>query len=98
MLICRKAPVAAAADTAIGRPDRRLTMWMAIARPLVVLLGVAALGAAAGVSSVISLNPAGGDALMYWVLIMMAWQGVIGVGLIIYGAWLPLRRWMRGER
>jgi hypothetical protein len=68
-------------------------MWMMVWRPLVVLFGLVQT-AIALITGVISLNPPASDALMISVFAMMAAQGVIGIGLIVYGVWRPFRRWL----
>jgi len=69
-------------------------MWMVLWRPSVVLIGL--VGAAiALITSVISLNPPVSNLLMFAVLAMMAFQGVIAVGLVVYGVWRPFWRWLQ---
>jgi len=70
---------------------------MLISRLLIVLIGFGGASVAAIVSSVVSLNPPASNALMVFVLLTMAFQGVIGISLIAYGIWRPLRDWMEAS-
>lgn len=68
-----------------------------ISRLLIILIGFGGAGAAAAVTSVISLNPPASNTLMVFVLLMMAFQGVVAIGLIAYGIWRPLHDWMEAN-
>jgi len=70
---------------------------MLMSRLLIVLIGLGGAGAAAAVTSVISLNPPASNALMVFVLLTMAFQGVVGISLIAYGIWRPLLDWMEAS-
>jgi hypothetical protein len=77
------------------RPMWRVPMmWMMVWRPLVVLFGLVQTVIAL-ITMVISLNPPASDALMTSVFVMMAAQGAVGVGLIVYGLLRPFRRWLQ---
>jgi hypothetical protein len=72
-------------------------MWMmTVWRPLVVLFGVGGLGSAATVTSVIWADQPARNAIMLWVFLVMAFQAAISAGLILFGLWAPLRRWLGG--
>ena len=73
-------------------------MWIVVWRPLVVLFGVGGMGAAAMVTSAISLDAPASNTLMIWVFFVMAFQATISVGLIVYGAWGPIKRWLGGAQ
>jgi hypothetical protein len=67
-------------------------MWISMGGPA---LALALGGATALAGSVVSLNPAASNALMDWVLAVMAFQAVVSIALIIAGVWGPIRRWLR---
>jgi peptidoglycan/LPS O-acetylase OafA/YrhL len=69
-------------------------MWMTILRPLVILVGVISLAAAAVMAQIIPKQNSAADALMIWVFLLIGLELLIGVGAILYGVWHPLRRWI----
>ena len=68
-------------------------MWMMVLRPLVFAFGVLSTGSAAIVAMVEPSNPYS-DTLMYFVFVMMAAQGVVGIGCIVAAIWGPMSRWL----
>ncbi len=67
-------------------------MWILIWRPLVLMLGFGGVGAAALATAVIN-DSLYARVVMGWVLLVTAFQAVVSIGLIVYGAWPPIHRW-----
>jgi len=67
-------------------------MWIFIWRPLLVLLGAGGLAAATLVAALVRDNPYA-NIVMGWVLLVLAFQAAVSIGLIIYGVWRPIHRW-----
>jgi formate hydrogenlyase subunit 3/multisubunit Na+/H+ antiporter MnhD subunit len=69
-------------------------MWMTILRPVVILIGVVSLAAAAVMAQIIPRQNGAANVLMLLVFLLIAAELVIGVGAIVLGVWRPLRHWL----
>jgi len=66
-------------------------MWSMMWRPLAMVGAGAPAALAVGLANVRD-NPFA-TLVMSWVLLVLAFEAVVGVGLIIYGVWRPVHRW-----
>ena len=69
-------------------------MWMTILRPLVIVIGVISLAAAAVMAQLIPKQNGAADILMILVFLLIAAELVIGVGAVVIGLWRPVRHWI----
>ena len=69
-------------------------MWMTILRPVVVLIGVISLAAAAVMAQILPRQNGPADVLMLLVFLLIAAELVIGVGALVIGLWHPIRHWL----
>jgi hypothetical protein len=69
-------------------------MWMTVLRPVVILIGVVSLTAAAVMAAVLPRQNSATNVLMVLVLLLIALELVIGVGAVVIGVWRPLRHWL----
>ncbi len=69
-------------------------MWMTILRPVLVLIGVISLAAAAVMAQIIPRQNGASDVLMLLVFLLIAAELVIGVGAVVIGLWRPVRHWI----
>lgn len=69
-------------------------MWMTILRPVVILIGIVSLTAAAVMAAIIPRQNGATDVLMILVFILIALELVIGVAALVLGVWRPLRHWL----
>jgi hypothetical protein len=69
-------------------------MWMTIFRPVVVLIGVVSVAAAAVMAQLIPKQNGAADLLMILVFLLIGLELVIGVAAILYGVWHPIRHWL----
>jgi formate hydrogenlyase subunit 3/multisubunit Na+/H+ antiporter MnhD subunit len=69
-------------------------MWMTILRPLVIVIGVISLAAAAVMAQLIPKQNGAADILMILVFLLIGLELLIGVGAILYGVWHPIRHWL----
>ena len=69
-------------------------MWMTILRPVVILIGLVSLAAAAVMAQIIPRQNGPADVLMLLVFLLIAAELVIGVGAVVIGLWRPVRHWI----
>ena len=69
-------------------------MWMTILRPVVILIGVISLAAAAVMAQILPRQNGPADVLMLLVFLLIAAELVIGVGAVVIGLWRPVRHWI----
>ena len=69
-------------------------MWMTILRPVLILIGLVSLAAAAVMAQIIPRQNGATDVLMILVFLLIAAELVIGVGAVVIGIWRPLRHWL----
>lgn len=69
-------------------------LWMTILRPVVILIGVVSLTAAAVMATIIPRQNSATDIVMILVLLLIVAELVIGVGALVFGLWRPLRHWL----
>ena len=69
-------------------------MWMTILRPVVVIIGVISLTAAAVMAQILPRQNGPANVLMLLVFLLIAAELVIGVGALVLGLWRPLRHWL----
>ena len=69
-------------------------MWMTILRPVVILIGVVSLAAAAVMAQILPRQNGAANVLMVLVFLLIAAQLVIGVGAIVFGVWRPVKHWL----
>lgn len=69
-------------------------LWMTILRPVVILIGVVSLAAAAVMAQILPRQNSATNVLMILVFLLIALQLVIGVGAIVIGIWRPVRHWL----
>jgi formate hydrogenlyase subunit 3/multisubunit Na+/H+ antiporter MnhD subunit len=69
-------------------------MWMTILRPVVILIGVVSLAAAAVMAQILPRQNGAANVLMLLVFLLIALELVIGVGAIVIGLWRPFRHWI----
>lgn len=69
-------------------------MWMTVLRPMVILIGVISLSAAAVMAAILPQQNQATNVLMILVFLLIAAELVIGVGAILLGLWRPLRHWL----
>ncbi|HWF78490.1 MAG TPA: hypothetical protein VN694_15095 [Caulobacteraceae bacterium] len=69
-------------------------MWMTILRPVLILIGVVSLSAAAVMAAIIPKQNGAANVLMLLVFLLIAAELVIGVGAIVLGVWRPIRHWL----
>jgi hypothetical protein len=69
-------------------------LWMTVLRPVVILIGVVSLTAAAVMAAIIPRQNAPTDVLMILVFLLIAAELVIGVAALVLGVWRPLRHWL----
>ena len=69
-------------------------LWMTILRPVVILIGVVSLTAAAVMATIIPRQNNATDIVMILVLLLIVAELVIGVGALVFGLWRPLRHWL----
>ena len=69
-------------------------MWMTILRPVVILIGIISLSAAAVMAAIIPKQNGAANILMLLVFLLIAAELVIGVGAVVIGVWRPIRHWL----
>jgi hypothetical protein len=69
-------------------------MWMTILRPVVVLIGMVSLTAAAVMAQILPRQNGPATVLMLLVFLLIAAELVIGVGAVVIGLWRPVRHWI----
>lgn len=69
-------------------------LWMTILRPVLILIGIVSLTAAAVMASIIPRQNGAANVLMILVLLLIAAELVIGVGAVVIGLWRPVRHWI----
>jgi hypothetical protein len=69
-------------------------MWMTILRPVLILIGIVSLSAAAVMAAIIPKQNGAANILMLLVFLLIAAELVIGVGAVVIGVWRPLRHWI----
>jgi formate hydrogenlyase subunit 3/multisubunit Na+/H+ antiporter MnhD subunit len=69
-------------------------LWMTIFRPVVVLIGVVSVAAAAVMAQLIPKQNGAADLLMILVFLLIGLELVIGVAAILFGVWRPIRHWL----
>ena len=69
-------------------------MWMTILRPVVILIGVISLAAAAVMAQILPRQNGPADILMLLVFLLIAAELAIGVGAVVIGLWRPVRHWI----
>jgi formate hydrogenlyase subunit 3/multisubunit Na+/H+ antiporter MnhD subunit len=69
-------------------------MWMTILRPVVILIGVVSLAAAAVMAQIIPRQNGAANVLMLMVFLLIAAEFAIGIGALVLGLWRPLRHWL----
>jgi hypothetical protein len=69
-------------------------MWMTILRPLVILIGVVSLAAAAVMAAFLPQQNQATNAVMIFVFLIIVMEAAIGISAIVLGVWRPLRHWL----
>lgn len=69
-------------------------MWMTILRPVLVLIGLVSLAAAAVMAQIIPRQNTASNVLMLLVFLLIAAELAIGVGAVVIGLWRPVRHWI----
>jgi formate hydrogenlyase subunit 3/multisubunit Na+/H+ antiporter MnhD subunit len=69
-------------------------MWMTILRPVVILIGVVSLAAAAVMAQIIPRQNGATTVVMVLVFLLIGLELVIGVGAIVIGVWRPVKHWL----
>ena len=69
-------------------------MWITILRPVVVLIGMVSLAAAAVMAQILPRQNGPATVLMLLVFLLIAAELVIGVSAVVIGLWRPVRHWI----
>jgi hypothetical protein len=69
-------------------------MWVTVLRPLVIIIGVVSLVAAAVMAAFLPQQNLATNAVMIFVFIVIVMEAAIGIGAIVLGVWRPLRHWL----